>query len=297
MNTAVSVVIVNWNSGSDLSECLASLARNPPSAAYEVIVVDNGSTDGSVDLARAVVGAAQTTYQLNRSNRGLAGANNQGLLRASGEVVVLSNPDVRFRSGAVDALVQALQRHERAAAVEPKVLLTDGSVQSTAGDLPSLLEGLVGRQAQRRRGARDGFCWDGWSYDEEVPVGRVGDVCYAVRRRSVAEVGLFDERFPLDWEGIDWSARAADLGWEHWFVPSAVVDHRHGGSTRKARRTRWVLQTHHGMYRYFANRKPYLRPFLAVAFGARALGKLAIIKLGYPMYERGTGIAARSAAR
>jgi GT2 family glycosyltransferase len=281
-------VIVNWNAGLELRACLESMVANPPQCSWEVVVVDNGSTDSSVVVARQVF--PQALWVLNSDNRGLAAANNQGLVAARGRTVVLSNPDVRFLPGALDAFTSALDRHRDAAFVVPHAAFPDGAVQTTAGDLPTLSEALLGRQFQRHKpsvGQPRGFCWDGWAHDEEREVGRAGDVCYAARRDAIVELGLQDDRFPLDWEAIDWSARAKEAGWRIVFCPRARVVHQAGASTGKASRTRWVVDTHRGMYRYFASRRPaWLRPGLAAVFGARALVKLAAIEAGIPMYER-----------
>jgi N-acetylglucosaminyl-diphospho-decaprenol L-rhamnosyltransferase len=285
---ALSVVIVNWNAGSELRACLESIVANPPQCSWEVVVVDNGSTDESVAGAREVL--AQAQWVLNSENRGLAAANNQGLIAAQGAIVVLSNPDVRFLPGALDAFSATLDRYRDSAFVVPHVVFPDGELQTTAGDLPTLSEAVLGRQFQRRKpsvGQARGFCWDGWGHDEERDVGRAGDVCYAARRDAIVDLGLQDERFPLDWEAIDWSARAREAGWRIVFCPRARVVHQAGISTEKAPRTRWVVDTHRGMYRYFANRGPaWRRPGLAALFGTRALVKIAAIEAGIPMYER-----------
>jgi GT2 family glycosyltransferase len=287
-SAALSVVIVNWNAGAELRACLESLVTNPPQCSWEVVVVDNASTDESVAVACDAY--PQARWVLNSGNRGLAAANNQGLLAAQGGTVVLSNPDVRFLPGTLDAFNAALDRHRDTAFVVPHVVFPDGELQTTAGDLPTLSEAVLGRQFQRRKpsvGQARGFCWDGWAHDEERDVGRAGDVCYAARRDAIVDLGLQDERFPLDWEAIDWSARAREAGWRIVFCPRARVVHQAGVSTAKAPRARWVVDTHRGMYRYFANRGPaWRRPGLAALFGTRALVKIAAIDAGIPMYER-----------
>jgi len=267
--------------------CLASIAASPPRGGFEVIVVDNDSGDGTVEAIRdrhpdAVVIA-------NDDNRGLAVANNQGLLRSRGSVVVISNPDVVFDAGALEELAAALDRNPRAAFVVPQVRLPDGALQSVAGDLPTLGEALLGRIAanrRARRGRQGGFCWDGWAHDEETRIGRAGDVTYAVRRDALVDIGVQDERFPLDWEGIDWSARAADHGWQVWFTPRAKVTHELGGSTGQAPPLWWIATTHRGMYRYYRKRLPLAaRPFVAVAFASRAALKSAVVLARIPVHD------------
>jgi GT2 family glycosyltransferase len=283
----VSFVVVTWRSRDDVLACLESVHGSPPSGRWEVVVVDNGSDDGTA----AAVAAAYPGVQVvaNADNRGLARANNQGLLCSRGRVVVISNPDVGFGAGAVDAMVDLLHRRPRAAAVVPQVRLPDGGVQSVAGDLPTLPEAMFGRIVQRvlaQPGRMHGYCWDGWAHDEETRVGRAGDVCYAVRRDALVEVGMQDERFPLDWEGIDWSARAADLGWEVWFTPDACVTHLLGGSTRQAAPLWRVWTVHRGMYRYYRKRlSPLLSPLLATVFAGRAVLKSLVVATRLPLHE------------
>jgi hypothetical protein len=288
MTPVVSVIIVNWNSRQALEGCLDSLAAYPPAGPSEVIVIDNGSSDDSVDWLRRQDREVQLIA--NPANRGLPAANNQGMAAARGEVVLICNPDVVFRPGAIDAMVDLLDRRPRAAIVVPRLLYPDGRLQTSAGDLPTLGSALRGRQAQRRRpraGRPEGFWWDGWPHLEERSIGRGHEAAYVVRRAAVAQVGPQDEGFPLDWEGIDWTARFRDAGWEVWLCPAAEVVHLGGASIRQVP-FRWVVSSHRGMYRYFAKRRPaYWRPALALVIAARAGVKLAATAAGAAMYEKG----------
>ncbi len=281
----VSVVIVNWNAGAALAGCLRSLAEHPPSMPTEVIVVDNASTDGSAEAAQR----EHPTIRLlkNRENRGLAAANNQGIVAARADAILVSNPDVVYGAGAVDALFSTLRRHPRAAVAVPRLSYEDGSLHTSVGDLPTLREALAGRQVQRRAagGAAAGFWWDGWAHDEERRVGRGHEAAYLVARRAIEEVGLQDERFFLDWEGIDWTARLAEAGWEVWFTPDAEVTHLGGVSIRQVP-FRWIVRSHRGIYRYFALRHPWWRPWLAPLLAGRAVVKLAAAAVS-DVYERG----------
>jgi GT2 family glycosyltransferase len=282
---AISVVIVSWNSGEDLLACLRSLQASPPSVAWEAIVVDNGSSDGTVGRLRQELPWVRVIA--NRSNRGLAAANNQGILAARAPIVVISNPDVVYQPGALDALRDLLGRRERAAFAVASLRHPDGVVQTSAGDLPSLPEALLGRRASWLRARRGrGMWWHGWAHDVERSIGHGAEACYAVRREAVSEFGLQDERFVLDWEGVDWSARAWDAGWEVWFCPAAVVTHVGGSSLRRVR-ARWIASTHLGMYRYFAPRITLAaRPLLAAAVTLRGLAKLAAATAGAGLYDR-----------
>ncbi|MDP9325753.1 MAG: glycosyltransferase family 2 protein [Candidatus Dormibacteraeota bacterium] len=281
-------MIVNRNARAALLQCIESLKRFPPVVSWEAIVVDNNSSDGSAAaIARQ---SPETAVIANAENRGLARANNQGLAAARGEAVLISNPDVTFTAGALDALWYAMQRHPRAAFVVPRLLHPDGSLQTSAGDLPRLREAILGRVANRRAAARaqtaSGFWWDGWAHDQERTIGHGAEACYLVRMAAVAEIGAQDERFFLDWEGIEWSARAQRHQWEVWFTPLAEVVHVGGASIKQAP-VRWVVWSHQSLYRYFRRQSPaVLRPPLAALVTLRAGAKIASVVVGQPLYDR-----------
>ncbi len=281
----VSVIIVTWNSAGVVPLCIQSIIDGPPTLPWEAVIVDNGSADDTVDVVRDL--SPHVRVIANASNRGLAAANNQGMLAAAGDYFVISNPDVVYARGAIDALVDLLDRRPEAAFAFAGLHHPDGRVQTCTGDLPTLGEAFLGRAARLRRPdpRRQGFWWHGWDHATEVPIGHGGEACYATRRATVARLGLQDERFRLDWEGIDWTARAAELGWQAWFCPEASVVHMGGASIRRAP-WRWIASTHRGMYRYFADRSsPAARPLLAVAVAGRALAKATGSLAGVAGYD------------
>jgi GT2 family glycosyltransferase len=279
----VTLVAVTWNSAETIGETLASFVDHAPETA-EVVLVDNASHDDTVAAARDAVPPERLRVIANPDNRGLAAGNNQGIVAARGDWLLISNPDVVYTPGAVAALLACARRHPRAAFVIPRLLHPDGTQQTSAGDLPTLAEAVRGRAAQHHKrdtvtpgGQPAGYWWDGWPHDEERVIGHGAECAYLVRREAVAEVGLQDERFWLDWEGIDWAERVRANGWEIWLCPDAVVVHKGGVSIRKAP-ARWVVRSHVGMYRYFAKRhRPALRPLLAATFALRAAVKLAAV--------------------
>jgi GT2 family glycosyltransferase len=282
----VSVIIVNWNAKRELLECLESLNQHPPPEPWEVTVVDNGSRDGSVDAVK--LEAPWVRVIANPDNRGLPAANNQGIVASSGDALLICNPDVVFTAGAISALVDLLDRRSGAGIVVPRLLYHDGALQTSAGDLPTLSGALLGRQLQRRRarGAKTGMWWDGWNHATEEVIGRGHEAAYLVRRSAVVEVGLQDERFRLDWEGIDWMDRFRAAGWQVWLCPDAAIIHLGGASIRQVP-LRWVVLSHLGLYRYFAKRTPkYVHPMLGATVASRAVVKMAVTAAGVAMYER-----------
>jgi GT2 family glycosyltransferase len=284
----VTAVVVNWNGGDVVVDCLRSLGEHPPSVPWEAVLVDNASSDDSVEQVRAELPWVRVIA--NERNAGLAAGNNQGMRASEAPFILISNPDVMYASGAVDALLDLLHRRERAAFAVARLVDRDGTLQASAGDLPTLRDALVGRWLGRRGPQRtmQGFWWFDWDHRDERPIGHGGEACYLVRRAALQEVGLQDERFPLDWEGVDWSARVWDAGWEIWFCPDAEVVHL-GGVTIRQVPYRWVVLSHRGMYRYFRTRLPRAgRPLLATAIGLRAAAKLVLAAMdARRVYELG----------
>jgi GT2 family glycosyltransferase len=298
MDPVISAVVVNWNGGDLVVECLRSLLDHPPSVPLEVILVDNASSDGSVEQVRSELPDVKVIA--NAENLGLAAGNNQGIRASRAPFVLISNPDVLYPDGAVDELHDLLQRRPRAAFAVAKLKDPDGTLQTSAGDLPTLPEALLGRSAaavisrvpRRGRngtsgvGGRRGFWWHGWDHSTEQPIGHGGEACYLVRRAAIDDVGLQDETFVLDWEGIDWSRRVAEGGWEIWYCPQAEVVHTGGVSIRQVP-YRWIVSSHRGMYRYFRPKlSPRSRVLVGSAITLRAGVKLATAAVDARIYDR-----------
>ncbi len=210
----VSIVIVNFNGGTLLAECAATVA----SQTYrdcETIVVDNGSTDGSVDAAGSALAGA-TIVRLDR-NTGFARGNDVGIARASGELVVTLNNDARLAPTCIAELVAASDRHRDAGTFAPKILVTTDPTRIDSAGLLVYVDGV-----DRPRGWQE---LDGPAFSDEVEV-LMPCASVALYRRAVLEdVGLFDEDYFLYLEDGDLGMRARLRGWRCWYVPSAVAYH------------------------------------------------------------------------
>jgi GT2 family glycosyltransferase len=275
----VSAVVVTWRSGRTIDACLSSLADQVATT----VVVDNASPDDTVTRVRQHRSA---TLIANQANLGLPAANNQGIAATTSEHVLICNPDIEVRPGAVAALVGCLDRHPRAAFAVARLQHEDGSLQTSAGSLPTLREALLGRRFGIRRGTR-GAWWHDWDHDDEVRIGRGQEACYLVRRAAIEEVGPQDVRYFLDWEGVDWARRMQERGWELWFCPEARAFHEGGASIKKAP-LRWIRNSHRGIYLYFSrDRSLGIRLALAAVVTVRAAVKsAAAVRIGR-LYEAG----------
>ncbi len=255
----LSLVIVSYQVCTLLEQCLNSLTH-AGQLSLQIWVVDNASTDESVARVRARFSSVQLIA--NRQNRGFAGANNQALEQATGRYLMLLNPDTEVRPGALEALVQFMDRHPRAGACGPKLLYADGSLQHSAFRFPSLAQiyidlfpvnwrlresPLNGRYSRQLYQA-------GQPFQIDHPLG----AAFLVRREVAMQIGFLDEAFFIYCEEVDWARRIRQSGWEIWCVPKAEIVHHEARSTRQFR-DRMFVELWRARFHLF--RKHYTRAF------------------------------------
>lgn len=232
----LSIIIVNWNAGPLLRKCLDAL----PTATrlqfpYEVFVVDNASTDDSLKQAR---GSSQPFREIALpKNVGFARANNMALRQATGEILLLLNPDTEPRVGSLAALVEFFAAHPRAGILGGKLLYPDGSPQRSVRTFPTplILALLFTRLARIFPGLRPYRQHEmvDFPYDRDAMVDQVMGACFAIRRAVIDQIGLLDEGYWIWFEEVDYCRRARKAEWEVWFTPSAVVVHHQATSFAK----------------------------------------------------------------
>lgn len=224
--TDLSIIVVNWNTRELLRQCLRSVVAATSGIAYEIIVVDNGSADGSVQLVRDEFPQARCIA--NRENRGFARANNQGIAASSGRHLLLLNSDTIVRPGALVKLVHFVEAHPGVGIAGPELRNGDGTLQLSWARFPTLASELRGVNVRRRQpfpSAAD---------PQAYRVDWIGGACLLIRRATVEQIGLLDERFFMYSEETDWCFRARQQGWDVCLVPAAQVIHLGGQSSRKA---------------------------------------------------------------
>ncbi|MBI3769759.1 MAG: glycosyltransferase family 2 protein [Deltaproteobacteria bacterium] len=224
------VVIVNYNTRQHLQESLASAARE---GAAEVVVVDNASSDGSAQMVRAEY--PWVTLHANPTNRGYGAAANRGIANCTAAYVVLLNADARLGPGALTALRACLDDRPETAAVGPRLLNVDGSLQPSCyafpGSLRWILDNDVLFHLNRRLPLVRRKLLRTWAHDRERVVPWIKGAAMAIRREAFDAVGGFDESFPLFYEETDLCYRLHAAGWRILFSPAATVHHLGGAST------------------------------------------------------------------
>jgi GT2 family glycosyltransferase len=223
----LSVLIVNYNGGRQLHECLSSLSHDPLIRQSQVIVVDNASEDGS---AREV--AAQYPVELISldHNDGFGSANNVGLSRCTGRYTLMVNPDTWLSDGDMRTWVRFMDAHPRAGLAGPRLVGPDGSLQPSIRNYPTvfreafealylhrILPKLTNRCANVVQTAED--------YDHARPAEWVSGAAMMARTEAILEIGGFDRAFFLYMEEVDLCRRLTEAGWEVWYDPEVTVVH------------------------------------------------------------------------
>lgn len=263
----VSVIIVNWNTKKLLQDCLTSIYKEAGKVHYEVIVVDNASSDGSAEMVRSEFPAAKLIVE--QTNRGYAAGVNDGIRIAQGKYVLVLNSDTLICDTAIEKTIGYADKHEEAAVIGCQVRESRDKVQMTCFRFPSLLNlflrtsGLARFFKYNRFFGRGDMRW--WQRDSEREVDVVSGMFMLVRREAIRQVGLMDEEYFLYCEETDWCYRFAKAGWKRLFWPGARIIHVNGGdhSTNQAALKMFIqrqksqlifFRKNHGLYSYWLAR-------------------------------------------
>jgi hypothetical protein len=222
----LSIIIVSYNARADLERCLETLARDKPAVDHEIVVVDNASSDGTVEALRSRWSGVRLIEA--GGNLGFSRANNLGMRQSFGELVLLLNGDTLVPPGAIDGLVAALDARPDVAIVGPRLVDANGRAELSFGRMISPLNEL--RQKLRARGNVERLA------SREREVDWVSGACLLVRRADAEAVGLMDERYFLYTEDVDFCAAVRARRRAVLFTSRVQIVHLRGRSRRTAPR-------------------------------------------------------------
>lgn len=229
----VSIIIVNWNAREPLHNCLKSICTHEREVDYEIIVVDNASTDGSVEMVKKAWPSVALVQ--NSKNLGFAQANNIGIHQSTGQYVCLINPDVVVLQGCIRNLIEFMDRNPRVGMTGPRILNPDLTLQPSCRHFPSIWNNLCQALALNHLLPKSRFFsgsfMNYWAHDTLQKVDTIGGMFWMVRRQAINEAGFLDEDFFLYGEDIDWCRRFHAAGWDIMFYPGAEAVHLGGASS------------------------------------------------------------------
>lgn len=245
------MVIVNWNTREELRDCLTS-ALAADAGAAEITVVDNASTDGSVEMLHGEFPGVRLIA--NRENLGFARASNQGIKASSGRYVLLLNPDCIVHSGAFAAIVRFGDANREVGIFGIRILNADGSVFESCRRFPTLAAGIFRNAILARLFPNNPYVKEylmaDWDHSEVAEVDWVSGAALVARRETLDQIGILDERFFMYCEDVDIAYRAKQAGWKVMYFPGASVMHLRARSSDQ-NPVPMIIAFHRSMYLFF----------------------------------------------
>jgi len=270
----LSVVIVNWNMKDYLLRCLGSVFRTARRDSREVIVVDNGSQDGSVKEVKESF--PNIRLIANEENRGFAKATNQGIKHSSERYLLLLNPDTEVKEDSIERLVAFMDTHPDTGITGVQLLNGDGSKQNSIANFPSLATELLNKSLLRWVFPKK-FPGKESVYPGPIEVDSVIGACMLTRREAIEQVGILDEDYFLFFEETDWCYRMKKAGWKVFHVPQSEVVHFQGKGVETRKREAKV-EYYRSRYHFFRKNLGKLQWFFLL-IGLMAKLKIEILSM------------------
>lgn len=242
----LSIIIVNYNTKDLLISCIDSILKSNPKVSFEIIVVDNASTDGSSEWLEKVHGGKIRSI-LHKKNLGFSKANNSGIKKAVGQYLLLLNSDTEVKRGAIDTLVEFAKHTPGTGAVGSKLLNPDGSTQASVFRLPTLARTIQQYWLGKKH------LLDKYAPHGEKPslVESVVGASMLITPRARKEVGMLEERYFMYFEDLDYCRKLFQAGLKVYYHPESEVYHLHGASGGKSDYLVASSKIYHGILKYY----------------------------------------------
>jgi hypothetical protein len=270
----LSIVIVNYNAAQFLGRCLTSIAAHLAGIEHEVCVVDNASSDGSLELVKRAF--PQVQLVASGRNLGFAAGVNVGLRHTSGRYVLWLNPDSEMLDDGMAELLRYLNTEAGVGIVGSQIVDPDGGLQLSCRSFPSYRTALFNRYSlltrwfPKNRYTRQ-YLFTDWDHSTIHEVDWVSGACLLHRRQLIQEIGELDEQFFMYNEDVDFCLRAKKAGWKVHYHPGMRVLHHIAGSSRQVP-VRMIIERHRSMWRYYAKhfpRHPVKDALVSLGIGGR----------------------------
>jgi GT2 family glycosyltransferase len=283
MRVELSIIFVNWNSLEYLRGCLVSLFEQTHGVSFEIIVIDNNSSEAGVEKLKQQF--PEISIVMSEVNLGFAGANNLGFRKSSGSYVLFLNPDTQMTGPAIQVMLQKLKTLPRAGIVGCKLLNTDLSIQTSCiQTFPTISNQLLDIESLRLR-------WPScpmWNIaplyateTEPTPVEVISGACMIMKREVFERAGMFSEEYFMYAEDLDLCYKIIRLGLKNYYVGEAEIIHHGGKSSGQARVSQWsTIMKLRAVHKFCTKTRGRVYGSLyKAAMGCAATGRLMLIAL------------------
>ncbi|MBU1118919.1 glycosyltransferase [Patescibacteria group bacterium] len=255
----LSVLIVNWNTKDLLKESLESIFAYTREIDFEVIVFDNGSTDGSIEMVKSEF--PDVVLIESPENKGFVVGNLEGYKKSTGKYVVMFNSDAYLKSDAFSTMVSYLEKHSNVGILGPKLLYPNGDLQESCRRFPDFTsQAMILLKLHNlfpHFGPISRYYMRNFSYDKTSEVDQVMGACLVTRRSIIEDIGFLDDTFWAWFEEVDYCKRVKDRGYINIFYPGIAVYHHKGQSFKNLTKRQRLFNT--SMRYYFKKHKPYIQ--------------------------------------
>lgn len=294
MGCQLSIVIVSWNTKNLLKKCLESIFARTKTLGFEVIVVDNNSTDGTREqIANSKWPIA---FVENEKNLGFAKANNQGIEKSKGEFILLLNPDTEIKNGALEKMVQLMRERPDCGVAGCKILNPDGSLQPSVRRFPDFLSSTLislnfhshchshchSHRFNLFARAVDRYLARDFDYSKNQEADQVMGAFFMTRREVIEKIGNLDEKFFIWFEEVDFCKRAKEAGFKVMYTPEAEIIHHGAASFSQAFTYEKQKIFSRSLIYYFKKHRQYGAYFLSLLFHPLRL----VLGLGISFFQK-----------
>ena len=260
-STDITIIIVNFNTGKLVCDCLDSIPAGVQRDSFRVVVVDNGSEDDSVRQIRQKFPEVEVLE--NGENLGFAAANNRALEKSRSRYYLLLNSDTVMREGTVDTVLDFMEQNPECGFASPQLLNADGTLQNTAANFPTLFTEL-GNKSLLRLLFPARYYRKSLAAEKPLEVESLVGASLLVRAEMCAQIGYYDEGYFFFLEETDWCRRGLAQGWKSFLVPQATLYHLQG-QTAKCVPLAVRIEYWRSRYRYFRENSSTLVLFVLVS--------------------------------
>jgi GT2 family glycosyltransferase len=284
----LSVIIVNWNTSQLLYNCLQSLASIQKNFSWEIIVIDNGSVDDSVEMCRKFF--PDVNLIINKNNMGFGYANNQGISASNSNLVLLLNSDTIVHANSIEEMIRQIQLDTSIGVLGCRLINSDGSFQASCMNFPNLTTVFVERFLLYKLPMKlPQTAMEPPYISSKIPCDWVMGACMLVRKKALDEAGLFDTNIWMYGEEMDLCYRIKKAGWKIIFYPAALIEHLGGGSWKEKSYSATLLKMA-GLLYFFKKHYSFATFFIVFLLSTVGAFLRYLLWTGLYIYKKDEGV-------
>jgi len=251
--TSVSIIIVTYNSEKEIVNCINSLLPQLNNTNNEIIIIDNDSTDNTISLIKGIQSKYISLIQ-NNKNTGYTKANNQGIKYSKGKYILFLNPDTTVPNDVIKNLLNEIKDNNDLGAIAPQLRGPNGRIQKSCRHFPRRRDILYESMGLSKllHNSKEFNYWKMGDFDHKKTslVDQPAGAALLIPKKIIAEIGLFDEQFPMFFSDVDLCKRIWNAGYDVQYTTNSFITHK-GGASVYRKRLKMIVSSHFSFWKYF----------------------------------------------